>query len=49
MCSLLQQLVEENILCGECAVVHEEDIHIACVVNKEGSMAGRHHMPRLFV
>jgi len=38
-----------NILCGVCAIVHEEHVQVVGVVNEESLVAGRHHVAGLLV
>ena len=38
-----------NVLCGECLIVHEEEIDIASVVDEESLVAGGHHVASLLV
>jgi hypothetical protein len=39
----------EYILCGECAVVHEEKIYVADIIDEEGLVTGGHKMAGFLV
>ena len=38
-----------DVLCGECLIVHKEEVDIAGVVDKESLVAGGHHVASLLV